>query len=1025
MINLNNIAMCENCFAQLSSTSTVCPHCGYSPAAAASRQPLALPMSTILMGKYVVGMVLGMGGFGITYLAYDVTSGRKVAIKEYFPSSLASRYPGGANILILPGEKGEDFKKGSKKFYEEAELLSHFNGNPNIISVYEFFYQNNTAYYVMEFLDGEDLAHYLKKEGQALSAGKLLYLLDKVTDALMIVHSTNTLHRDITPDNIFVCRNGTIKLIDFGAARHYMTQQSQTLSVILKEGFAPVEQYQKNGKQGPWTDIYALGATCYYMLTGKRPLGVFDRMQKDNVDFGNMPTEVARLLRAMMAIQPEKRPQNVFVLKSSLQKIAIRRIPLVHSSESNITPITPQPVPTPIINTNTNNDSPHIFSKLSGFFRDKNNAINDAVAKKAAEEEARRAAQQAAEEKARRAAQQAAEEEARRAAQQAAEEEARRAAQQAAEEKARRAAQQAAEEKARRAAQQAAEEEARRAAQQAAEEEARRAAQQAAEEEARRAAQQAAEEEARRAAQQAAEEEARRAAQQAAEEEARRAAQLAAEEEARRAAQLAAEEEARRAAQQAAEEEARRAAQLAAEEEARRAAQLAAEEEARRAAQLAAEEEARRAAQLAAEEEARKADESETEKLYYNNSNDVELGATQVLDKVTNPFYSGETTKLDTTVLMGMTPPVGATVPVDNKKKKKSGDGKKVIILAAAVILAIIAIVAILLLVNRNAPSGTPDDTLDPTVTTETPDTIYTPDTTEAPVETTVAPETTEAPVETTAAPETTEAPVETTAVPETTEAPVETTAVPETTEAPETSAPETISLLEFEEIDDNSYKVSGIGEFKGTDLVIPATYNGKPVTAIGSNAFSNNENITSVTIPSGITEIGESAFHACTNLSTVNLSVGLKTIKNYAFRATAISEITIPETVESMGDNVFAYASYLSTVHYNAINCSPDWIHGITYSIPFPDSPISTITIGDKVEVIPKGIFWSYTYPYPFTSIVIPKSVKIIDDFAFHQCPFLNTVYYEGTEYEWKNIIIGEWNDPIHLDAVSFNYKK
>ena len=329
MINLNNRDLCENCFQPLMNPGQPCPHCGFAPSLAANRQPLALPISAILIGKYIVGDILGMGGFGITYLAYDVQQNRRVAIKEYYPASLASRYPGRAEVLVLSGEKGEEFKKGAQKFYEEAELVSNFNGNPNLINVYEFFYQNNTAYYAMEYLEGEDLVHYLKTEGRGLSTGKVLFLLEKVSDALGLIHANNVLHRDITPDNIFVCKDGGLKLIDFGAARHYMTQESQSMSVILKEGFAPIEQYQKNGKQGPWTDIYALGATCYYMLTGKKPTGVFDRMQNDTLDFSNVNVELARVLRAMLSVQPERRPQNVYALKAILQKIPIVRIPLM------------------------------------------------------------------------------------------------------------------------------------------------------------------------------------------------------------------------------------------------------------------------------------------------------------------------------------------------------------------------------------------------------------------------------------------------------------------------------------------------------------------------------------------------------------------------------------------------------------------------------------------------------------------------------------------------------------------------
>lgn len=347
MINLNNRDMCENCFSPMSGGEARCPHCGFVREDLAARQPLALPIETILLGKYVIGRVLGMGGFGITYLAYDLTLNRRVAIKEYYPSALTGRLPGSASVAVLSGEKGQEFQNGARKFYEEAKMISCFNGNPNIISVFEFFYQNNTAYYVMEYLDGTDLATYLQNEGRGISDGKLLYLLDKVTDALMIVHSANLLHRDISPDNIFVCRDGNIKLIDFGSARQYMTQESQSLSVIVKPGFAPIEQYQKKGNQGPWTDIYALGATAYYMLTGKKPDNSFERVGNDTLSFAGIQPEITRMLRGMLAVQPQKRFQSVFDLKRALFQIKIPRIPLV-STMASVPPVPPMPPEPPI-----------------------------------------------------------------------------------------------------------------------------------------------------------------------------------------------------------------------------------------------------------------------------------------------------------------------------------------------------------------------------------------------------------------------------------------------------------------------------------------------------------------------------------------------------------------------------------------------------------------------------------------------------------------------------------------------------
>ena len=322
--------LCDSCFLEVSENTVECPHCGYRAEARASWQPVILPLGAVLADKYIVGKMLGMGGFGITYLAYDRAENRRVAIKEYFPSALSSRTSGDTAVISMLGEeRSDEFRRGAQKFYEEAERIACFDDEPSIIHVYEFFYQNNTAYYVMEYLDGQDLAHYIMNRSKEISVGSVLYILDKVSDALTVVHNANFLHRDIAPDNIFVCRNGEIKLIDFGAARQYMTQESQSMSVIVKMGFAPIEQYQKKGKQGPWTDIYALGATAYYMLTGKKPDDAFSRSSYDEMDYADIPAPVARLLKKMLAVSPAKRYQTVHELKRMLSQIDVERVPLV------------------------------------------------------------------------------------------------------------------------------------------------------------------------------------------------------------------------------------------------------------------------------------------------------------------------------------------------------------------------------------------------------------------------------------------------------------------------------------------------------------------------------------------------------------------------------------------------------------------------------------------------------------------------------------------------------------------------
>lgn len=324
MHQLEDMYLCENCFANLNASDTVCPVCGfqkenYTPEAG------VLPVGEILAGKYLIGRMLGRGGFGITYLGYDIPSKRKIAIKEYLPDGLAARQPGQTTLTVYTGEKEDLFKKGADRFFEEAKMVSRFNGNPNIVSVYEFFYENNTAYFVMEYLDGVDMKKYVAQKGGRLELNEALRLILPVMDALTIVHSAGVLHRDISPDNIFVTRDGGVKLLDFGAARQVIGEQSKSLSVVLKQGFAPIEQYQTHGHFGPWSDIYALCATFYYMITGKVPEAAMDRMDLDQLMPPSamgiaLPLSLEQILMRGLSYRPADRPQSVIELKAEFQR---------------------------------------------------------------------------------------------------------------------------------------------------------------------------------------------------------------------------------------------------------------------------------------------------------------------------------------------------------------------------------------------------------------------------------------------------------------------------------------------------------------------------------------------------------------------------------------------------------------------------------------------------------------------------------------------------------------------------------
>jgi serine/threonine protein kinase len=302
----------------MQTTNFPCRDCGYSDGDI-NPIPIALPVATILMGRYIIGRTLGKGGFGITYLAYDVTADKRVAVKEYLPDTLIHRNSGDTAVSTFHGEKGDSFQKGAEKFYEEAQMVSRFNGNPGLIWVYEFFHENNTAYFVMEYLEGMDLKKYIEQNNGALTQQQIMEVITPLIDSLIIVHSIGILHRDISPDNIYITNDGKIKLLDFGAARQVLGEASKSLSVILKQGFAPIEQYQTKGKQGPWTDIYALGATIYYSLTGKVPEAPMDRLEEDHLVMpANISAGLSNILAKMMAVRAINRYQDAMELKKDI-----------------------------------------------------------------------------------------------------------------------------------------------------------------------------------------------------------------------------------------------------------------------------------------------------------------------------------------------------------------------------------------------------------------------------------------------------------------------------------------------------------------------------------------------------------------------------------------------------------------------------------------------------------------------------------------------------------------------------------
>ena len=259
----------------------VCPHCGYV-FGTDSNESYHLQPSTIIGKRYIIGKVLGYGGFGVTYLGWDAILEQKVAIKEYFPNEFCTRVHGEERVSVYSGSKKEQFESGMEKFLSESKCLSKLIDVEGIVKIQDCFEENNTAYIVMEYLEGMTLKTLLEEEN-VLSVDSAITMIKPILDALDKVHAEGIIHRDIAPDNIFFTDDGRIKVIDFGASRFATTKHSKSLSVILKPGYSPEEQYRSGGDQGPWTDVYAVAATFYKMITGVTPDDAMERNVNDKL----------------------------------------------------------------------------------------------------------------------------------------------------------------------------------------------------------------------------------------------------------------------------------------------------------------------------------------------------------------------------------------------------------------------------------------------------------------------------------------------------------------------------------------------------------------------------------------------------------------------------------------------------------------------------------------------------------------------------------------------------------------------
>lgn len=314
---------CPYCMNEIPADAAQCPVCGRDPSAYAS-SPHTLSCGAMLNHRYLVGGVLGEGGFGITYIGLDTLLQMRVAIKEFYPSGMVNRNNTVSNDVqsINADAAVELFSKSRENFLHEARTLAKFANEPGIVSVKDFFEENHTVYIVMEYLDGITLKNYLKQVG-TISSYNTICLLMPVFRSLKKIHEKNLIHRDISPDNIMLV-DEEVKLLDFGAAREFADEKS--LSVILKHGYAPMEQYRRHGKQGAWTDIYAICATVYKCITGTIPPDATDRVFDDSL---KMPSELGfeaspefdAFLRHGLAVRAEDRIQSIDQLFAELAQV--------------------------------------------------------------------------------------------------------------------------------------------------------------------------------------------------------------------------------------------------------------------------------------------------------------------------------------------------------------------------------------------------------------------------------------------------------------------------------------------------------------------------------------------------------------------------------------------------------------------------------------------------------------------------------------------------------------------------------
>ncbi len=319
-----------------------CPVCGFDPAQAAAPN-YVLPYGAILNGRYIVGKMLGQGGFGITYIGWDLAMERKVAIKEYYPSGQVSRNPGSRDLTWYTNEQSRQARQnGMQMFLKEARKMSKVDNLTNVVRVRDIFQENETAYIVMDFVEGETLKARLDKTGPLTwKQAKDIFL--PAIQAMEQVHQADLVHRDISPDNLMLTPDGRVMILDLGAAKDLAINKGASSAMVVKGGFSPPEQYAQQGGSGSWTDVYAMAATMYHSLTGVVPPTAVDRMQGEPVNWellasNGVPKHVISALQSAMALNAKERTQSMAELLRQCQSetaVVARNEPPISARKGN------------------------------------------------------------------------------------------------------------------------------------------------------------------------------------------------------------------------------------------------------------------------------------------------------------------------------------------------------------------------------------------------------------------------------------------------------------------------------------------------------------------------------------------------------------------------------------------------------------------------------------------------------------------------------------------------------------------